>query len=213
MRALLLASLLLAGCGSVTGAVSGSATVDTPAGPVAVTFDLPIGGVRGGLSTALVVVDYPDATNPTTEAQAAALLQQLDAWVVRQSTGRAWVAGRVVRVTLPAGDYGGPLDHEDREMRAPVQVACRQLGLAEPYQVFLLPSPEAGFTGWGQTDHRRGWAWLGQGDPLPLAHEFGHVLGLEHGGGVMHPSAPEAATWQANFDAEALSRLGWLTGG
>lgn len=216
MRRFLLAlALLLSGCGSVTGAVSGTATVDTPAGPVSVSFDLPVGGLRGGLPTALVLADFADVACPISETQAANLLQQLDAWVTRQSTGRAWVAGRVVRVTLPgtAVDYTAQLDHGDAAMSAPVQGACRALGLPEAYQVYLLPGHVREYTGWGQRDHKRGWAWLGEsvGDSLPLAHEFGHVLGLEHGGGVMHPSDPAAATWSANFDAQALSALGWLS--
>lgn len=211
---LVFAALLLGACGGPEG-VRGGAAVD--GAPVA--FTLPERGLRGGLPVLLALVDYADAPCPYTEAQGAMLLQALDRFVVRESTGRCWVAGRVQRVQLP-GDalaYGGVYEHDAGGLGRPLMLDSRAAtaGAAERYKLYLVPPASRVYFGAGRSDHGEGYAWLGalEEDPLrlPLAHEFGHCLSIAHGGGVM--SATDAAVqadWAQGFDAAALSSLGWL---
>lgn len=205
-RLLLAITLLLAGCGSLSLEVA-------PA--PAPTTEYPL---RGPLPVLVALVSYADTPCPFDEPQALALSQALDAFITRNSNGRCWVVPRVAPVALPGAgaDYAGDYAHERSD--GPLQVATRAATAAdpEPYTVYLCPLEPALWVGVGRADHRQGWAWLSplwwSGDlrDLPLAHEFGHALGLPHRpGGVMDPAYGGAADWGGWYDDAALEALGW----
>lgn len=202
---LIIFCLCFLGCG-------GSDTqVNTPTG----TVNVPVNGLRGNLSTLLCLTDYQDNACPYTEEQITLLGSMLSEWVTRQSTGAAWTTSRLQRITLPGTsvDYAEEIDHNDNSFRHRIQQDCISVANApEPYQVFFLPNVPRSYVGGGRADHLQGFAWIAslEADPirLPLPHEFGHVLGLLHGGGVMNQLTPD---WTQNFDEQALNSLGWLS--
>lgn len=208
MRILLVAlCLLLAGCGTLNdlqgsatlsnGTVTGSVTATTPFGNI--TFSP--SGVRGDLSFLVTIVDYTDQTNPVSDADAAELLQRVDAFL-RRNVG-VGIVGRVNRVMLGStADYIHDA-YPEGVVASKLQDAAKAASVGpERFKLFLLPPSPALATGGGFVDGSGGEAFISAWTAwqnLPIPHELGHMLGLPHGPGVMRQGSPFDNDWNGQL--------------
>lgn len=221
LRSTLLAGALLASCGSPEAIDATDRPVPEPS-TVRSASEL-----RGPLPFLVVRVSYADEPTPFSSDSVLELGTLLDRFIVRNSTGAAYVRTSFRDVVLPGTsasyseastqavlDQGGPL--------FPVQQDClRFVPDPTPYRLFLLPGrgPVVN-VGYGTTRREPRYAWVSglefaPGDVvnLPIPHEVGHMLGLGHAAeGTMLPtSAGSAREWEEGFFA-AWQRhsLGWI---
>lgn len=221
MLPLLLAALLLAGCGSLD-----APTPDASACRYSDCRPIPgpsvqVNPLRGALPVLLVATSYQDSPCPYDDLRTVA--HNLNAFLARSSTGACWTQVRIVALRLPGtqADYAGnytPDAMGGLESRLQDDCAEAAASAPEPYKIFILPADPVIYWGWGRADHRGGRCYLSalpwSPDPLrlPLPHEFGHALGFPHReGGVMSGTVPSAQTdWNSSFDPIARAECGWI---
>lgn len=219
MRWVLLA-LLLAGCGGPEQVASGG---PAPRAPV----------LQGELPYTVVRVSYADAPNPFTPDHLLVLRNLLNTFLAVNSTGLAFprVEDREVTLDHPAAFYRSSCPDgsctqiilDQGEDLFPVQTEClEKVPEAGRYRLFLLPpGGPVIYVGYGRSDHRKGggFGWVTSLDfapedlfSLPIPHEVGHMLGLDHAEPGVMSGTDQAAQqdWGGTFAPMLRNLLGWL---
>ena len=174
---------------------------------------------NGVMPVEFVVVAYSDTPAPAYQpGDIANLGQHLDAVIQRNSAGKNSVAFTAINVTLPktqaeyvATNY---VDQVGQPPSGDLEIDCLNAApstfYGRPFRIFLTPAVPPIYLGFAAI--AAGWCSSNGGDILaiPVAHEFGHTLGMEHDpspGFIMFPA--NTVDWNQDYSAASKQRAGW----